>query len=199
MKSTLRKPALAALAVAVLIATAGGILLRGSDKTSGNEQLPKQESTPAKADPSPEQQPSQANAASSSVDDSKADRRRLLETVGALTAAHCYQTYLNIGLIADGKAKGTYSKQDAYQVLDSILSLQSSIERNLSRLAKLDLDKRDLESLEQMRDLSALLRQQGKDLKAFWDSGKEEDAARYDDTRKDSWAAIGRLTGIGRQ
>src|SRR5262245_23679404 len=198
MKSTLRKPALAALAVAVLIATAGGILLRGSDKTSGNEQPPKQESTPAKADPSPEQQPSQANAVSASTDDSKADRRRLLETVGALTAAHCYQTYLNIGLIADGKAKGTYNRQDAYQVLDSILSLQNSVDRNLAALTKLGLDKRDLESLEQMRDLSALLRQQGRDLKGFWDSGKDEDAARYDDTRKDSWAAIGKLTGIGR-
>jgi hypothetical protein len=199
MNSALRKPALAALAIAVVIATAGGILLRGSDKTSGNEQPQKQEPTPARAEASPEQQPSQINAASASAEDSKADRRRLLETVGALTAVHCYQTYLNIGLIADGKSKGTYNKQDAYQVLDSILSLQSSIDRNLGGLSKLDLDKRDLESLEQMRDLSALLRQQGKDLKAFWDSGKEEDAARYDDTRKDSWAAIGRLTGIGRQ
>jgi hypothetical protein len=198
MNSTLRKPALAALAIAVLAATAGSLLLRGSDKTSKQVQEEKQGPI-SKADPVPDEQLPQAVPTAAAAEDSKTDRRRLLETVGALTAAHCYQTYLNIGLIADGKAKGAYSNQDARQVLDSILSLQSSIDRNLASLTKLDLDKRDLESLEQMRDLSALLRQQGKDLKAFWDSGKEEDAARYDDTRKDSWAAIGRLTGIGRQ
>src|SRR5207237_7148700 len=39
------------------------------------------------------------------------ERRQLLEAVGALTAANCYQTYLNIGLIADGKAKGAYTTQ----------------------------------------------------------------------------------------
>ncbi len=203
MNWTFRKPALAALALAalalaVLVVTAGGLLLRGSDKTSGQIQEEKQ--TPiSKTDPVADEQPPQAVPTAAPAEDLKADRRRLLETVGVLTGAHCYQTYLNIGLIADGKAKGTYGNQDARQVLDSILSLQSSIDRNLAALAKLDLDKRDLESLEQMRDLSALLRQQGRDLKAFWDSGKEEDAAHYDDTRKDSWAAIGRLTGIGRQ
>jgi len=198
MNWTLRKPALAALALAVLVVTAGGLLLRGSDKTSGPVQEEKQAPI-SKTEPVSDEQPPQAAPTVVPAADSKADRRRLLETVGVLTGAHCYQTYLNIGLIADGKAKGTYSNQDARQVLDSILSLQSSIDRNLAALAKTDLDKRDLESLEQMRDLSALLRQQGKDLKVFWDSGKEEDSARYDDTRKDSWAAIGRLTGIGRQ
>ena len=126
------------------------------------------------------------------------ERRQLLETVGALTAANCYQTYLNIGFIADGKAKGAYIDRDANKVLDSVLSLLNSVEHNLAALGKMDLDKQDRESLEQMRDLSALLRVQGKELQAYWDSGKEEDAAKYDNTRKDSWAAIGKLTGIGR-
>jgi hypothetical protein len=203
MNSMLRKPALAALAVALLVVTAGALLLRGSDKASADSKTEKQQpATTASADLPASEEPSKPAALSArSTDESRAaqERRQLLETVGALTSAHCYQTYLNIGLIADGKAKGAYSDQDAYKVLDSVLSLQSSIDRNLATLAKMDLDKRDLESLDQMRDLSALLRQQGKDLKAYWDSGKEADAGRYDDTRKDSWAAIGRLTGIGRQ
>jgi hypothetical protein len=126
------------------------------------------------------------------------ERRQLLEAVGALTAANCYQTYLNIGFIADGKAKGAYIDRDANKILDSVLSLLNSVERNLATLGKMDLDKQDRESLEQMRDLSALLRVQGKELQAYWDSGKEEDAAKYDNTRKDSWAAIAKLTGIGR-
>jgi hypothetical protein len=230
MNSILRKRTLAALVVAFLGAAAGGLLLRGTDKTSGDSKAEK--SVPAAtgtaelavgeqgtaepavgeqgtAEPAVgeqgtadlavgEQGPKAAAPARSADGPKAAHERQLLETVGALTIAHCYQTYLNIGFIADGKAKGAFTNSDANKVLDSVLSLRSSIDRNLAALAKMDLDKRDLESLEQMRDLSTLLGKQGKELKAFWDGGKEENAARYDDVRKDSWAAIGRLTGIGR-
>ena len=94
--------------------------------------------------------------------------------------------------LGDGKAKGAYTTQDASKVLDSVRALLDSVDRNLAAIGKIDLDKQDRESLEQMRDLSALLRLQGKELQAYWDSGKEEDGAKYDNTRKDSWAAIGK-------
>jgi hypothetical protein len=198
MNTPIRKLALAAMVVVLLLGTAGALLLRGSDKTSGDS---KTENPGAAATPTADfPANNQGTRPAASADDSKAaqERRQLLEAVGALTSAHCYQTYLNLCLVADGKAKGTFTDKDAYKVLDSLLSLLSSMDRNLAALAKMDLDKRDLESLDQMRGLSALLGQQGKELKAFWDSGSEEDATRYDDARKNSWAAIGRLTGIGR-
>jgi hypothetical protein len=201
MSSTLRNRTLAFVLVALVAGTAGGLLLRGSDKTSGDSKTeqPEPATTPTADLPIREPAPKAASVARPN-DDAKAaqERRQLLETVGALTSAHCYQTYLNIGLLADGKVKGVFTDRDAYKVLDSVLSLHSSVDRNLEVVAKMDLDKRDLESLQQMRQLSALLSEQGKELKAFWDGGKEEDAARYDDARKNSWAAIGRLTGIGR-
>jgi hypothetical protein len=203
MNPTLRKPALVALVVVLLIGTAGALLLRGSDKSPGDSKSDKQRfdsSTAQVADTPAAEQNSKAATPTRSALDSKAaqERHQLLETIGTLTGAHCYQTYLNIGLIADGKAKGTYSEKDASKVLESVLSLHSSVDRNLSILAKMELDKQDRDNLEQMRDLSALLRQQGKELKAFWDGGKEEDATKYENARKDSWAAIGRITGIGR-
>jgi hypothetical protein len=126
------------------------------------------------------------------------DRHQLLETVGVLTAAHSYQTYLNIGLLADGRAKGTYSDKDASKVLDSVVALLDSVDQKLARLAKIDLEKQDRDSLEQMRDLSDLLHEQAKQLIAFWDSGKDDDGAKYENARKDSWAAISKLMGIGR-
>jgi hypothetical protein len=126
------------------------------------------------------------------------ERRQLLETLGALTSAHGYQTYLNIGLIADGRAKGTYTEKDAYKVLDSVLALLNSVDRKLAALDKIDLDKEDRASLEQMRLLSDLLRKQGKELQTYWDTGRDEDAAQYESVRKDSWAALSKLMGIGR-
>ena len=197
MKSALRK-LLLPISI-VLVASAASGCSTGSAKSSETPRPndPSSEVAEAKADDS-----AKTNQAvpvkTEEYPRSAQERRQLLETVGTLTAAHCYQTYLNIGFIADGKAKGAYIDRDANKVLDSVLSLLNSVERNLATLGKMDLDKPDRESLEQMRDLSALLRVQGKELQAYWDSGKEEDAAKYDNTRKDSWAAIGKLTGIGR-
>jgi hypothetical protein len=130
--------------------------------------------------------------------DAQERRQLLLEALGALTASHGYQTYLNIGLIADGKAKGTYTEKDAYRLLDSVLALLSAVDRKLAALDRIDLDKEDRANLEQTRQLSGLLRKQAQRLQTFWDTGKDEDAAQYESARKDSWAALSRLTGIGR-
>src|SRR5262249_53509847 len=67
------------------------------------------------------------------------ERDHLLETIGSLTSAHYFQTYLNIGFVADGKAAGTYSEKDARRVLDSIMSLGNSLDRKLEGLDKIEL------------------------------------------------------------
>jgi hypothetical protein len=195
MNSALRKLAFLTSIVLVVVTACGC----GSGSAKSSETPKPNDAAPevAEAGDSAKTNPA-APAKTEENPKSAQERRQLLETVGTLTAAHCYQTYLNIGFIADGKAKGAYIDRDANKVLDSVLSLLSSVDRNLGAVGKIDLDKQDRESLEQMRDLSALLRQQGKELQAYWDSGKDEDAAKYDNTRKDSWAAIAKLTGIGR-
>jgi hypothetical protein len=224
MNRALWKPALVIIAVLVLTTTSG-FLLRGSTGSApssevpgADEPAPRTEDSPKAANPPKDDRPpdvgdtpksaatptaSQApkvDATPKTGDDPKtaAERRLLLETIGVLTAAHCYQTYFNLGLLADGRAKGTYTDRDAARILDSIFSLLSSVDRKLAALDKMELDKEDRASLNQMRELSALLRQQGKELQAFWDNGREEDATRYESVRKDSWAAISKLLGIGR-
>ena len=42
----------------------------------------------------------------------------LLQTVGSLAATHLYQTYLNIGFIADAKVEGSYEEKQAKELLD---------------------------------------------------------------------------------
>jgi len=61
---------------------------------------------------------------------------QLFETIGTVTAAHYYQTYLNVGFIADGKAKQTYADKDARELLASVLSLLNSVDRQLESLGK---------------------------------------------------------------
>jgi hypothetical protein len=203
------KPA-SVFVIILMLATASGFLLRGntgSAKTSeafqADEQgpeTPKADESAKGADPARVGESPKAAPVPTVAEDPKtaAERHQLLETVGTLTAAHCCQAYFNLGLIADGRAKGTYTDKDSSKLLGSILGLLNTVDRKLALLGRIDLDKQDRESLEQMRALSALLHQQGKELETFWDSGKDEDAAKYESARKDSWAAIGKLTGIGR-
>jgi hypothetical protein len=220
MNRALWKPSLVIITLLVLTA-AGGLLLRGAsgsaqqpsgapaDETPNLADNPKPASSPGTDEPSKgtdtpkapkADEAAKATQARERSEDRKTDpeRRQLLETIGALTAAHCYQTYFNLGLLADGKAKGVYTNKDAARVLESIVSLQNSVDQKLAALGKIDLDKVDRATLDQMRDLSALLRQQARELQSFWDTGKDEDAARYESVRKDAWAAICKLMGSGR-
>jgi hypothetical protein len=119
-----------------------------------------------------------------------------LQTIGALSAAHYFQTYLNIGFIADGRGKATYTDEDSRKVLRCVLSLVDSVDRQLETFGKRALDKDDRDSLNQMRAISALLRRQGRELQAYWDSGKDQDSARYENLRKTSYAAINKLMAI---
>jgi hypothetical protein len=150
--------------------------------------------------------PADSKAASSpKVDNAKtadgaktsAAEPNLLQTVGALAAAHYFQTYLNIGFIADGKGHGIYSEKDARRVLQSVLSVLDSVDRRLETLGQVNLNKDDRDSLEQMRAISALLRQQARELQTYWERGQDEDLARYETIRKNSYAAISKLLGIG--
>src|SRR5207237_6677436 len=124
------------------------------------------------------------------------ERRQLLETHGCLTATHYFQTYLNISFLADGKAKGTYTDKDARKVLDSVLALVQAIDKKLEGFGQIELDPDDRALVEQLRAVSALLRQQGKELQAYWDTGKEENAAHYESLRQNAWATISKLMSI---
>jgi hypothetical protein len=193
MSSTIRKFAVLPLLLAV--AVGGGLLMRGNTGSQASEQAPKA------TDASNASEPARSNdliMAGEFAPKAGEENRQLLEAVGVLTAAHCYQTYLNIGFIADGKATGNYTENEAYQFLDRIVSLLDVVDRKLAVLGTMNLGQEDQASLKQMRELSDLLHRQGKQLETFWDSGKDEDAAKYDDIRKDSWAAISKFTGIGR-
>jgi hypothetical protein len=178
-----------AIAVTTLVAS-------GTRVPAGQEPAPKPAAAPARA--REDGKASDVKATDTARTPAAAPDPVSLQTIGTLTAAHYFQTYLNIGFIADGKGKGTYSQDDARKVLQSVLSVVDSVDRQLEVLGKRNLDKGDRESLEQMRAISAQLRQQGQDLQAYWTSGKDEDAARYDALRQKTYGAISKLMGIDR-
>src|SRR5262249_43076662 len=89
----------------------------------------------------------------------KDERRQLLETVGLATASHLYQAYLNIGLLADGKAEGIYEEKDVRQLLASVDALLGALDTQLDKIGKQELSKEDREGVALLRRVSGLLRQ----------------------------------------
>jgi hypothetical protein len=126
------------------------------------------------------------------------DRQQLLEAVGSLAASHFYQAYLNIGFLDEGKAKGFHSEKESKKVFDSVLSLLGSVDKQLEAVSQLDLERDDRASLEQMRKVSSLLRDQGKELQAYWETGNPDRIDNYEELRQKSWAGISQLLGLDR-
>lgn len=124
------------------------------------------------------------------------DQQLLLETLGSLAASHLYQSYLNIGFIADGKAEGTYEEKDIQQILSSILTLMEALDKKLDQVGKLELSKDDRDGIDQIRKLSGQLRQQADELQAFWKTGDKARADKYEKTRKEAWQGISKLLGL---
>jgi hypothetical protein len=119
-----------------------------------------------------------------------------LEAAGALAAAHLYQTYLNIGLLADARAEGMYDTATAQEVLSAVLSLGSRVDQQLDGIARGSLSREDRDVLAEVRKQSASLREAAQALRQFWKSGRKEDGAKYEALRKKSWAGIEKLLGL---
>lgn len=118
------------------------------------------------------------------------EREVFLEALGSLSAAHLFQSYLNIGLLADGVESEVYTTKQAEDTLASISEMMDNAEANLTKLTKLGLDPEDNAALEQVRTATELLRLQSKYLKNYWQTGDKEEVRRYHEVRQAAWKGL---------
>lgn len=132
--------------------------------------------------------------------DKTADPQATLnETVGLLSGLYVYQSYLNIGLLADGKAANTYDERAARQVLASVVTPFDSVDKQLEKIGNTARTTGDREAAGRVRAAVALLKRLGAELTAFWDSQRPEDGARYEATRQEAWKQISALLGLAKK
>jgi len=121
---------------------------------------------------------------------------QLMEAVGVLAGFQLYQTYLNIGFLADGKTEGVYKDSDVKQLLASIMKPLGKVDQQLEKVGKLAQTRADREAAAKLRKIAILLREQGKALETFWTSDKPADGMKYESTRKQAWTEISALLGL---
>jgi hypothetical protein len=117
-------------------------------------------------------------------------RDGVLQVLGGLTAAHLYQSYLNIGLLADSQENDLYSAAEATELLTKITAVMDKVDEQLAELARTRLEPEDETALARTRELTALLRRQAQALRTYWATGAKEDSDRYHQTRAQAWAGI---------
>jgi len=126
-------------------------------------------------------------------------RAQLTETVGLLSGLYLYQTYLTIGLLADGKAERVYDDKTARSVLATVVGPLSAVDKQLAVVGKLAQTDADRQAVDRLRTTVALLRRQSQELTAFWDSGDPAAGARYEATRQEAWKHITSLLGLNKK
>ena len=121
---------------------------------------------------------------------------RLLESVGSLCAVQLYQSYLNVGLLADAVEHDTYTKADAGQILSTIVTLSQTVDGQLQKLAETGLDTDDSTALDRVRKASALVRTQAMHLQTFWNSGEKNHIDDYQRVRRQCWQELRSILGL---
>jgi len=126
-------------------------------------------------------------------------RAQLTETVGLLSGLYLYQTYLNVGLLADGKAERLYDEKAARAVLKSVLTPLDAVHNQLSRIGAMAETAADRDAAARLLHVVGLLRRQGQELVTFWDTGRAADGARYEATRQEAWRQLSVLLKLDKR
>jgi len=150
----------------------------------------------AQAKPHTDPPPAEPPAKKATVADA-ANREALLEALGGLSAAHLYQSYLNIGLLADAVEKEAYSLEEGEKMLRSVVDLMNLTENQLAKLSRSGLDSEDQASLERIQAVVGLLRIQTNTLQTFWKSGEKAHADQYHQARDAAWTGLSKVLGLG--
>ncbi|MBI2808379.1 MAG: hypothetical protein HYX68_25610 [Planctomycetes bacterium] len=119
-----------------------------------------------------------------------------LEALGSMAAAHLYQTYVNIGLLADAVESEQLKLDEAEKTLANIVRLMTLVDGQFDQVSKLDLDPNDRKALEKVRAHAQTLRKQTTALRAYWEKGETEQINAFHAARSEAWAGIQEMLGL---
>lgn len=122
-------------------------------------------------------------------------KNRYLEALGSMCAAHLYQSFLNIGLLADGVENEQLSLAEGEKTLANVVRFMGLVERQLDQIAMNGLDPNDRQTLLGIQGLAKVLRKQADALQAYWSTGAEDQAGRYHEARNQALAGLGEMLG----
>ena len=126
---------------------------------------------------------------------SSAPHTVLLETLGAWSASQVYQSYLNIGMLADSVAHQAYGEEEAFTILSTLTGLLNMMDRQMEKVAQV-IEPDDQQALGKIRQINHLLQAQTDALVISWETGDPNKEQEYLQVRERSWESIQEILGI---
>ena len=125
-------------------------------------------------------------------------KNEALEAIGGSGGMLLYNTYLVIGMAADGFSKEVYTAEEAVKIVQEQLNSSEIIHQQYEALLKSGFlsDPADAEYLDELSDVFGLVRQEGEALLKYIESGQDADAIEYDTRRNQAWSEISSLLGF---
>ena len=189
------KPLLLAAAVFVAVSASSFFFLRNSAQDASAKSRPhgpeSRDETANDAHNKPAASPSPPSQARFDL-----QRERLLETVGSVSSIYLYQTYLNVGLLADAANNDTYSAKDSAEMLTGMTTLLQTVDAQMRKLENLGLDEEEMAAVTQVRKVSALLQSQANHLQAHWKTGEKSSLDQFNQVRRESWVELRVVLGL---
>jgi hypothetical protein len=139
-----------------------------------------------------------AREARSGINDSWS---QLLSTIGVLSAGHLYQSYLNIGMLSDAVSKGHYDVSQGGPLLDSIISVIETYDRELTRCSSARVGDEDRQTIQRLKEANQKVLAQGQALKKYWAQEDvrlaEKQHEAYETSRREAWQAVRQILTPG--
>lgn len=126
-------------------------------------------------------------------------RERLLESVGSVSAIQLYQSYLNVGLLADAVRNQSYTKEEAADILNTIVPLMQTVDAQMRKLEDIDLDQDEAAAVKEVRRISGMISLQAEHLKAYWKTGDKTSLESFQGVRRESWVELRTILGLAGQ
>ena len=118
------------------------------------------------------------------------------EAIGGLAASHLYQTYLNIGLLADSVEGEVYEKEEARRLLDTVAGLTSAVEQQLDRVGHQSLKDDEKKALNRPARSLPAFGHRCANCRNYWEEDDKDHVERFHKAREDSWKGIKALLNI---
>ncbi len=121
---------------------------------------------------------------------------KMFFSMGNFGAAFLYQTYLNIGMIADIWTQNIYSPDDAKSLLNTNLSFLKTSRKIVKELTDFSITQEDRGTFLEMISIMDDLTGETESLLKYIASRAQNDINQYETFRKQAWTKISKLMDI---
>lgn len=127
-------------------------------------------------------------------DEDSDDTSASLTTLGVVSTAYFYQAHLTIGLLADAREKGLYSREKCSQLQQVNIQLLDLTQKQFNDLAKKEeLSANDAKAIKEFGRLSELLRKEAQAIDTYWKSESDQDFKKYTAAHDQASKSMGRF------